>query len=315
MPTTHVILDVFHMIMRYLVTIINGTNNPNRPQVAQEITDAILVTTAQHNDKTGLALYRAKDDQEVRLQMVFEKWSQKGGVWSAASSKVHADQLNHIRKGCLERTCQDIHSDGSSIEGSQKGWNSLMRSFTSGIEVFAVLAHDHVLRRNLHITHSSATLPPLVMSSYGCHHIRLVDHIAQLWNTMIMKEKSAPLYGGNLQPRPILHIPNSSETFGLVHSAHTKTFGGLLKTEDQNYNYAECGLEAEVTAEDLCKLALNEPLALVQDMGIDPSLLFVPHTPSDMLTSSKCQLSLDLSVKATAHPKQLALHQENMILL
>ncbi|EGO25000.1 hypothetical protein SERLADRAFT_469050, partial [Serpula lacrymans var. lacrymans S7.9] len=82
---------------------------------------------------------------------MFEKWAEKGGVWSAAASKVHADQFAHIKKGCLMRVWQDIRSDRSRIEGLHKAWNGIMRSFASGLEMFLALGFDFVIHRNIRI--------------------------------------------------------------------------------------------------------------------------------------------------------------------
>jgi hypothetical protein len=71
-------------IYRYLIVVINGVKNPHRSAVAKDITDAILKTRAV---KGGSAEYWSKDEQILKLANVFEKWSAKGGVWSAAASK------------------------------------------------------------------------------------------------------------------------------------------------------------------------------------------------------------------------------------
>ncbi|EGO20419.1 hypothetical protein SERLADRAFT_373814 [Serpula lacrymans var. lacrymans S7.9] len=139
MPSTQVVLDVFYFMMRYLAAIVNGMENTHRSAVASNISEAIFKTPSTEGKS---AEYRSKYEQEAYLQNMFEKWSRKGGVWSAAATKVHADQLAHVKKGCLSRTRQDLRSDGSHIEGSHKGWNSLMRSFPSGIEIFTALCHD-----------------------------------------------------------------------------------------------------------------------------------------------------------------------------
>ena len=50
--------------------------------------------------------------------------------------KVHADQMQHLRKGCLERTRQDLRADGSRIEGLNRHWNGVQRGFASGFEKY-----------------------------------------------------------------------------------------------------------------------------------------------------------------------------------
>lgn len=104
MPNARVVLDVYHMIMRcvnfatslrhvhqqeslhsYLATVLNGTKNPYRSAVGKDIRDAILKTPARNGKH---ATYWKKDEQELRLQAAYEKWSKKGDVWSAAAPKV-----------------------------------------------------------------------------------------------------------------------------------------------------------------------------------------------------------------------------------
>ncbi|EGO28269.1 hypothetical protein SERLADRAFT_405880 [Serpula lacrymans var. lacrymans S7.9] len=118
-PGVHIGLNVLHFIMRYLASVLNGIKNPLCSVVAQEVSNAVLKTEASKNGQ--MAEYRDKFEQEVLLQRMFEKWAEKGGVWSEAASKVHADQLAHVKKGCLSRMRQDIRSDGSQIEGSHNG--------------------------------------------------------------------------------------------------------------------------------------------------------------------------------------------------
>lgn len=64
---------------------IGGTKNPFRSEVARDITDAILKTRAK---KDVSATYWNKEEQEKRLTEAYNKWSRKGGVWSAAAVRV-----------------------------------------------------------------------------------------------------------------------------------------------------------------------------------------------------------------------------------
>ncbi len=140
-----------------------GSKCPVRPAVARDIVDAILKSRALANMP---AIYWSKDEQEIRLQAAFKKWEVKG-VWTAAGAKVrprlprytvlsshhsflkaHEEQLAHVRKGCLSRPRDNVRADGSRIEGTHKGWNSLQCSFSSSIEMMAALGHDFVLRHN-----------------------------------------------------------------------------------------------------------------------------------------------------------------------
>jgi hypothetical protein len=66
--------------------VLNGTRNPHRAAIAQDILDAVMQTRASQKPKIP-ATYWEKDKQEENLIAVFEKWVRKG-VWSAAATKV-----------------------------------------------------------------------------------------------------------------------------------------------------------------------------------------------------------------------------------
>ncbi|EGO22399.1 hypothetical protein SERLADRAFT_451253 [Serpula lacrymans var. lacrymans S7.9] len=269
MPDAQVGLDVFHFIMRYLAAILNGTRNPQCSAVAHDISKAILSSRASGHGES--AKYRTKEEQEVQLQTMFEKWAEKGGVWSAAASKVHADQLAHVKKGCLMRVRQDIRSDGSRIEGSHKAWNGIMRSFASGLEMFLALGFDFVIRRNIRIRFRSQKPSKFLSSIHGTHHIRLANHIANSWNSLLSTEPTHSNNSQELKARPVLSSINTKESFGLGPSNHSSTFGGLIevKTEadfdEQDLSLDQLVLDAEI-----------EPTSILQCLDIDPNLL----TPS-----------------------------------
>ena len=84
------------------------------------------------------------------------------------------------RKGCLARLCQDVASDGSRIEGSHKGWNSIMRSFSNGLEVYTALAHDFVLHRNLRVAASHGN-----KTGVARKFVALMDKLAEVEQQII----------------------------------------------------------------------------------------------------------------------------------
>ena len=179
---------------------------------------------------------------------------------------MHAEQLRHVEKGCLTRIRHDIAGDGSRIEGSHKGWNSLQRSFSCGLELFCALAHDFVLRRNIRIAHTQDTAVPFEKSTLGSHHIRLTDHIARLWNQLLKTEKKAST---NLKPLPEMATVASDETFGLVVSKSVETFNGLLEIKDEEENVFDLPQNNDLDADEL-----------LQVINIDPELRFHPLAPN-----------------------------------
>ncbi|KAG1777240.1 hypothetical protein EV702DRAFT_1005393 [Suillus placidus] len=242
MPETEAKLDVWHFSARYVAAILNASKSPFRSAIAVDISGAILKTHAEHGRP---AEYWDHGEQEQRLLAAFDKWAEKG-VWSAAAQKVHQEQLKHVRKGCLERSDQHLRSDGSRVEGTHKGWNSLQRAQPSGIVMLSALGHDFVLRRNIRVAFSRRQMMPFVKFTHGSHHIQLSNHVTKLYNGL--REKGTQL----LPLLPELPDVDSGETFGLVASDNATTFGGLLIKEET--------LDAELT----------------HDFKIDPALLDQP---------------------------------------
>ncbi|KAF8173269.1 hypothetical protein BJ912DRAFT_1065323 [Pholiota molesta] len=234
-PGTSVLLDVYHFMMRYGAVIYGGTKNPHRREVLLDIRDAIIKRPATTNIP---ALYWTQKEQETKIVDAYNKWLQNGNVWSAAASKVHADQLEHVRKGCLARPREDISMDGSRIEGTHKAWNSLQRAHPSGIEVYTALAHDFFLRRNIRVASArienrrSVNFNEFVASTHASHHVQLVNHTAELFNLLYDKElpQSKATLAGTL---PILPRIQVDEMIGLVKSAHSLTFGGLIEVKTE----------------------------------------------------------------------------------
>jgi hypothetical protein len=72
------------------VTVINGAKNPFRGAVAKDIVDAILYTKA---GKGVSAQYRDREEQSRKLKEMYNKWHEKGNVWSAAAPKVWSPLL------------------------------------------------------------------------------------------------------------------------------------------------------------------------------------------------------------------------------
>ncbi|KAH9931192.1 hypothetical protein B0H21DRAFT_699867, partial [Amylocystis lapponica] len=262
-PEIKVVLDVWHFMMRYLVCVMNGTRNPLRGAVAHDLADAILKSKA---DKHNMATYWSQGEQEKRLVSVYEKWASNGNVWTAAAVKTHAEQLAHVRKGCLARLRQDVRSDGSRIEGTHKGWNGLQRAQASGLSVMTALCHDHVLRRNIRVAfHDNTPQPnPFLLSTYGSHHIRLVNGVATLWNQLLQKSKTKTPQG--LSTLPELRIISSGEVFGITSANYTTSYHNLVEIKDE-------------PDDDLLDLSAQDEAVtqgILRDMNIDPKLLLQP---------------------------------------
>ncbi|KAL6307078.1 hypothetical protein BKA93DRAFT_770448 [Sparassis latifolia] len=247
----YVVLDVWHFVGRYLACIIGGTKNSLRGAVARDLVSAILKTMAD----------------KYNLVCMYEKWQNHGDVWSAAAPKVHAEQLGHVKKGCLVRAYQDVVSDGSRIEGSHKGWNNLQQSHASGLEVLTALGHDHVLRRNIRVVFNAGhdSIDKFLASTHGSHHIHLVDGIARLWNSMI--EDAEIVKSRGLSRLPTMQVVDSGEKFGLVKAEYAMT-----------YHHLTCTVKDELD-EDLLDLSLHDDASadlILRELAIDPALRLQP---------------------------------------
>ncbi|KAG6379441.1 hypothetical protein JVT61DRAFT_11916 [Boletus reticuloceps] len=222
--------------------------------VAADITSAVL---KKRSVKGSGAEYWSKEEQEQRLEAAFAKWAEKGTVWSAAAMQVHKDQLNHVRKGCLERRRQDIPSDGSHIKGSHKGWN-------------AVVAHSG----------GSRLESPFLASAHGSHHISLVSAITSLHNGILKNNPSS----GGLECLPELANIPSGETFGLITSDHTSTFGGLIDIKEELTELDDAAAivlhSLEFEHDTTTDLALQASRPILEGLNIDPWLLNEPATGS-----------------------------------
>ncbi len=103
-PNINVVQDVWHFLMRcvtsrlydchgmltmfairYLVCVKDGTKNPYRSEVANDIVEALLKARAANGVP---AVYRPQAEQEEQLIEVYEKWKEHGGVWTEAAAKV-----------------------------------------------------------------------------------------------------------------------------------------------------------------------------------------------------------------------------------
>ncbi|TFY52964.1 hypothetical protein EVG20_g10326 [Dentipellis fragilis] len=266
-PTTNVVLDIHHFLARYLVTTLGGTKNQHRAAVARDIVDAMLISRTSKNEP---AKYWSKEEQESRLQTMFEKWSAIGGVWSAASSDAHAVQLQHVKLRCLACSRQDVRSDGSRIESTHEHWNSIQRSYACGVALLDGIGNDKCLPRDLQIagTFSDADADPFIALTHGSHHVKLAQQISATWNMLLTKEKT-PRVGDALEPRAELRVIKSNETFGLVCSEYATTFGGLLEMKSEDFN--DDDIITSITNREL------ESDRIMQAMNIKPELASIPQ--------------------------------------
>ncbi|KAF9525245.1 hypothetical protein CPB83DRAFT_870915 [Crepidotus variabilis] len=305
MPGVEVVLDVLHFVRRYGAVILNGTRNPRRGKVLQDIRNAIISQPAR--GAKSPTRYYSKEEQATRLQSTYNHWLKEGGVWSAPASKVHSDQMAHVTKGCLARSRQDIRTDGSRIEGSHKAWNSLQRAQPSGLEVYNALAHDHVHRRNIRIATSAIeggmkgiNSIDFLTSTHGLHHTKLVSYVASKFNVLRAKENSR--IQQHLSTQAVLREVVDDQKFGLVVSAHSRTFGGLLTIKDEVTEEEDIRLTIHIVPEKTSKRKQqpsnteNEPFQpLPPSKRVRNEESLGTHTPKEV-TVDKSQ------VKAPADP-------------
>ncbi|KAI0673878.1 hypothetical protein C8Q78DRAFT_1186282 [Trametes maxima] len=272
--------------MRYSICILGGSGNQARPEISNDIVSAILKTRA---DKHNPAVYWPREEQEKRLEAAFQKWATQG-VWNAAAAKTHKEQMKHVKRGCLTRPRNDVSSDGSQIEGSHRAWNGLQRSHASGLEMLTHLSHDHVLRRNHRIDMDSRAPMPFAITTYGSHHIRLVDHTAKLWNKLLQDKKHIHLLAG-LCASPMTRTVQSGESFGIVRSQFAAGYHYMIEVKEEDMD----GLL------DLSSQPPHHARRLLESINIDPALLSQP------LPSTTSNIDGDVStLPSELHASRLA---------
>lgn len=184
--------------------------------------------------------------------------------------------MTHVRKGCLTRLHQDIKTDGSRIEAFNRALNALMRTYTCGLELYLNLTHDFVLRRNIRIGMKiqSGERSQFTTSTYGSHHVGLVDRVARHWNRICEALDERGVGRGKrtamIRLPVLLDIP-SLETFGLGRSRNSESFGGLLtlelKDEDEEFIPGE---------EPDLHVGISQA-QILRFMDIDPDLALLPE--------------------------------------
>ena len=68
-----------------LLVILNGSRNPHRRNVAEDIVNTLLKKQSQQGSG---AEYWSREEQVRRFKDVYEKYAQLGEVWTAAADKV-----------------------------------------------------------------------------------------------------------------------------------------------------------------------------------------------------------------------------------
>lgn len=174
--------------------------------------------------------------------------------------------MKRIRKGCLSRPRNDVKSDGSRIEGTHKAWNSLNRAFASGLQMMLSLGHDFVLRRNIRLAFNGSSPSAFVSSTYGSHHISLVNHNAMIWNSLLERVKQRDP-GTTLKPLPTLHEAGHTEKFGLVLEKGADSGAAEAVFRDVEGDVKEAIVLVDSDDEDGGDDASCEPVAVSQTKG------------------------------------------------
>jgi hypothetical protein len=179
-----------------------------------------------------------------------------------------------VKNGCLERPRHDIRTDGSRIEGVNRGLNQLQHSYSCSIGLITWLVHDFVLRRNIRVTLANKLCKnAFLLLTFGCHHLLLVDHWATLFNQFAEKHRLTPVA---LFPDVL-----SNETFGLVTSEHILSGDALKQETIQEYSFDDIDGALDGAALE----AMQEVLA--RDLGFPTSAFSLAVTPSKPCPSQK----------------------------
>ena len=142
------------------------------------------------------------------------------------------------------------------------------------------LAHDFVHRRNIRIATKERHDSSFILSTFGSHHIRLVNHVVKVWNQLLKTGKYSIT---NLETLPEMSEVASNETFGLARSMHTSS---------------PCQVEVSIQAfeDDILDLPLEDEFldttAILGELDIDPSLCFVPLETLATASAPKANLNV-----------------------
>ncbi|OBZ69714.1 hypothetical protein A0H81_10073 [Grifola frondosa] len=182
-PGISVVLDVWHFMMRYLICISGGTKNPKRAEVARDIVDAILKTTA---DKYNLAVYWSQEEQETRLIGAYEKWVRIGGVWTRPQKRCTLISWSMYEKDALREFAR-----------TSRQMEAVLRGLTKAGMVCSH-ARDQYIPRALRVSALVAS-PALVTSP------TLVASNSILNSSLALKSTTATPH----EPADSLHAPSS----------------------------------------------------------------------------------------------------------
>lgn len=192
--------------------------------------------------------------------------------------QVHVHQLHHVQKGCLTRLDPELKSDGSRIESFNRRLGAIMKSHPCSLEVILTLVHDHILRRNIRLAMRAdpKDRTPFISSTFGSHHLSLVDFIARRWNEVqaIFAAKSRNGNRGLLRLPEFEEVP-SREMFGLAFSYNNASFGGKLDVKKEEEDKEDRIVPSNVPSESLHQPSSQE--WLLRDLGIDPALVLLPE--------------------------------------
>ena len=177
--------------------------------------------------------------------------------------------MKHVKRGCLTRPTNDIRTDGSRIENTNRAWNGISRASACGLVAFTDQAEDFVIRRNIRLAllpaAKGSSIEDFARSTHGSHHIGLVLRIANIWNPLVAKKKYDLIL-------PVLTVADSHETFGI-----------LAALTNEGSNESENLYELTQPPED-DKLACMD---LVDDVCIEPRFSEVLETPVTSLPPSR----------------------------
>ncbi|TFY76752.1 hypothetical protein EWM64_g7260 [Hericium alpestre] len=153
------------------------------------------------------------------------------------------------------------------------------------IKVFVTLGHDHVLRRNLRIAWSSGKTSSLVISTYGSHHLQLVNHNSKLWNSLLdMKAHQGQQKNQKwLLCRPEMLIVPSKEKFGL-RPLDPESYGGLIRMKDEQ-DEDEPDLLEQLEGDELSR-EMTMHKAIHDEIGIDMKAFYKPTSSMTSASST-----------------------------
>jgi hypothetical protein len=221
------VLDLFHFVVRYTDTIANKTKNPAFSAVGRAVVEAISFVSPDHQFRQ----FYPKEEQAKKLETVYNQYATRGTIWTAESLPTHRNQIQHVLKGCLQRSSgnENLRADTTLTENTNRWTNQVQSGAASGLTVYNTLLHDFVLRRNVRMM-SKLKATPFIQECEGSHHLSLVHKL--------LKARMEANEEAELKRRLLLYPSTSPQSIAFPDIKSGEHFGFAATMSEKEYVHA-----------------------------------------------------------------------------